>query len=500
NRSGHIEKHELRMLFEALSREPARRKARARAKAELAEERTRQKELRTAEAHDASERLEKYKKAGVYAVLKRIEVWQTRTGKHLSESFRGSTGDGAGNHGLDVDELAAFMRDLDFELSPAEAMLVLRHLDGGNNGLVEVGEVATAVRDIRRYEMIVKAAREDHILSGPSGGGRARRPPLATAGTVSSYDAAFDDAGHDDCGAGGAGVEGGVGYLWESPGVYGREHFPSSFELTQDGPAVFRPPLEIITHGRASTAPARGRRSQRGTLVASRRPTTAATDTGSCDGGGNRPPLARAGGTASRELGAAWAGRLVGSAGDVASGGGRGVAGGGVARPGSGGSGAHGGGSAADSIHALQQQEQQQQQRRRQTRRSPHPVPHHGISSKRFLEGGGDGTVIARAAGRANKGRNALAEEVVGKPGAADTNRAAGSVTSASSAAAVAAEGVEEPQPPWVLGLRDEWWPAAMSAVEDGARLNIYTGSVLDGRWLNSLDARLTRTMRATRR
>lgn len=39
-----------------------------------------------------------------------------------------------------------------------------------------------------------------------------------------------------------------------------------------------------------------------------------------------------------------------------------------------------------------------------------------------------------------------------------------------------------------------------MSAVEDGARLNIYTGSVLDGRWLNSLDARLTKTMRATRR
>ncbi|CAM9438921.1 unnamed protein product, partial [Ectocarpus sp. 13 AM-2016] len=80
--------------------------------------------------------------------------WQTRTGKRLSESFRGSTGDGAGNHGLDVDELAAFMRNLDFELSPAEAMLVLRHLDGGNNGLVEVGEVATAVRNIRRYEMI----------------------------------------------------------------------------------------------------------------------------------------------------------------------------------------------------------------------------------------------------------------------------------------------------------------------------------------------------------
>ncbi|CAM9438991.1 unnamed protein product [Ectocarpus sp. 13 AM-2016] len=266
----------------------------------------------------------------------------------------------------------------------------------------------------------------------------------------------------------------------------------------QDGPAVFRPPLELITHGRASTAPARGRRSQRGTLVARRRPTTATTDTGSCGGSGNRWPLARAGGTASRELGTAWAGRLVGSVGDVASGSGRGVAGGGVARPGNGGSYAHDCGPAADSIHALQQQ--QQQLRRRHTQRSPHPGPHRGISCKRFLEDYGDGIVIGRAAGRANKGRNALAVEVVGKPGAADSNRAAGSATSASSAAAVAAEGVEESQSPWVLGLRDEWWPAAMSAVEDGARLNIYTGSVLDGRWLNSLDTRLTRTMRATRR
>lgn len=29
----------------------------------------------------------------MYSVLKRIEVWQTRTGKRLSESFRGSTGE-----------------------------------------------------------------------------------------------------------------------------------------------------------------------------------------------------------------------------------------------------------------------------------------------------------------------------------------------------------------------------------------------------------------------
>ncbi|CAB1098069.1 unnamed protein product [Ectocarpus sp. CCAP 1310/34] len=265
NRSGYIEKHELRMLFEALSREPARRKARARAKAELAEERARQQELRTAEAHDALERLEKYKKAGVYSVLKRIEVWQTRTGKRLSESFRGSTGDGAGNHGLDVDELAAFMRNLDFELSPAEAMLVLRHLDGGNNGLVEVGEVATAVRDIRRYEMIVKAAREDHVLSGPSGGGRARRPLLATAGTVSTCDAAFDDAGHDDRGAGGAGKEGGVGMdrrysapLWTSLPTAGRRlRLPEAEEANAGhsspaGVRLLRPPTPAVATVAAS--------------------------------------------------------------------------------------------------------------------------------------------------------------------------------------------------------------------------------------------------------
>lgn len=44
------------------------------------------------------------------------------------------------------------------------------------------------------------------------------------------------------------------------------------------------------------------------------------------------------------------------------------------------------------------------------------------------------------------------------------------------------------------------WWPAAVNAVEDGAKLNIYTGSVLDGRWLESLDLRLSLTMRATHR
>lgn len=44
------------------------------------------------------------------------------------------------------------------------------------------------------------------------------------------------------------------------------------------------------------------------------------------------------------------------------------------------------------------------------------------------------------------------------------------------------------------------WWRGALNAVEDGARLDIYTGSVLDGRWLDSLDSRLSATIRGTRR
>lgn len=44
------------------------------------------------------------------------------------------------------------------------------------------------------------------------------------------------------------------------------------------------------------------------------------------------------------------------------------------------------------------------------------------------------------------------------------------------------------------------WWPEALSAVEDGSRIDIYSGSILDGSWLESLDNRLSATVRATRR
>lgn len=75
---------------------------------------------------------------------------------------------------------------------------------------------------------------------------------------------------------------------------------------------------------------------------------------------------------------------------------------------------------------------------------------------------------------------------------------------SSSSAATGTHDG--DPLPLWALGLAEElenesgWWPEALDAVEDGARLNIYSGSVLDGRWLDSLDCRLSSTMRAMRR
>lgn len=83
------------------------------------------------------------------------------------------------------------------------------------------------------------------------------------------------------------------------------------------------------------------------------------------------------------------------------------------------------------------------------------------------------------------------------------------------SVAAAAASGTCEAPPttsegdawqPWAQGFGDGlggeagWWPEALSAVEDGSRLDIYTGTILDGGWLASLDSRLSATVRATRR
>lgn len=49
--------------------------------------------LREAQAREAMERLEVYKKAGAYAVFKRIEGWQARTGKRLTDGFHAAGGE-----------------------------------------------------------------------------------------------------------------------------------------------------------------------------------------------------------------------------------------------------------------------------------------------------------------------------------------------------------------------------------------------------------------------
>lgn len=46
-------------------------------------------EEREFQAQEAFERVEEGKKAGVYTVLKKIEVWQTRCGRRLSDAFNG---------------------------------------------------------------------------------------------------------------------------------------------------------------------------------------------------------------------------------------------------------------------------------------------------------------------------------------------------------------------------------------------------------------------------
>lgn len=236
---------------------------------------------------------------------------------------------------------------------------------------------------------------------------------------------------------------------------------------------MFRPPVEAITHGRASSAPARGRSNYyHGDSSVSRRPATAATAssaaTATADstpamrrrrfrksfGTDDRPssPSTRIFNTKRLGQGAASrpGGRKPSSAG----------------APGSIG---HGGGGrgresplVAGSVDSSLQQQQQQQRETRSSWRLPLSALHRGGGNNKRSLGGGNSS----------------------------TSTEAGGVL----------------LPPWEMGLREGfggaggWWPAATSAVEDGARLDIYTGSVLDGGWLNSLDSRLSATMRATRR
>ncbi|CAN0071533.1 unnamed protein product [Scytosiphon promiscuus] len=444
NRNGHIEKAELRKLFQQLSREPARRKDRARAKAELAEERKRQMELREAEAREAAEKLEVYKKAGAYPVLKRVEVWQTRTGKRLADGFQAGGGErGSGNRGLDVDELTAFMHNLNLDLSPAEAMLVrerviTRHRQ---DGTVEIKEVVAAVRDIRRYETVIKAAQKHGIVVNGSGGGRKQPAGEHTAGESAAY-GGVRGAGYG--GVSGAAFGGGVDACAPCvelcAGRNVRTHGRRQGKPLSDGPFVFRPPLEVITHGRARSAPARGRQLPRGATSTDRRPVTAASpgaDAAFPRGSRGGGPVRRSGGGRSPPS----LSRRTNAAGQ------------GTARP------ARGIGS-ADA-----------------------PVTPSGLGGVASREDGGDGAFD-------------------GDPGGVGGTMARAPARKAATAASVPAE----PTPPWMTGLRDGlddcggWWPAARNAAEDGARLDIFTGSVLDGRWLHSLDSRLGATMRATRR
>lgn len=109
---------------------------------------------------------------------------------------------------------------------------VLRHLDTEKNGLVEIREMAAAVRNIRRYEAAIRAAREDHGKSGSRGGyggqklapymhsatdGRGR---LADGGTTGN--AGFPDAGGKRWDGDGGGCYGGTMHL-RDPRVCGVE-------------------------------------------------------------------------------------------------------------------------------------------------------------------------------------------------------------------------------------------------------------------------------------
>lgn len=222
---------------------------------------------------------------------------------------------------------------------------------------------------------------------------------------------------------------------------------------------MFRPPVETITHGRTSSAPAWGRRNRSGESTVSGRPATAAaagsaapaavdSTPATLRGGGFRTSFGTGGrpsstgviGTKRLGQGPAWPGRKLGSAGALST--------------------RHRGGAQGwDNPLAAGSVETALHRQRKVRVRGSTLSALHGGGDKRSLEGG------------SNAG-------------------ATGEVSLL----------------PWELGLREGsdgaggWWPAATCAVEDGARLEIYTGSVLDGRWLNSLDSRLRSTIRATRR
>lgn len=261
---------------------------------------------------------------------------------------------------------------------------------------------------------------------------------------------------------------------------------------------MFRPPVETITHGRASSAPARGRRGHHhlgAAATAGQRPATATSAVvgagPSAAGDGMLAPSGRTAGGVACHAGQNWkspaaradrssfdlrgggAKQLPSRSGSAPSGGKVSVAGSPTAAGRVGVGAREGGSSVGSGAGSAEISPKRRQTRTRSRSRSP--------VSSRFLDRSSSSGRFAALGG-------------------------SGRETTAGNSAENLSAAEKESLPPWELGLRigfdgaGGWWPAAQSAVEDGARLDIYTGSDLDGRWLSSLDSRLKATMRATRR
>lgn len=126
---------------------------------------------------------------------------------------------------------------------------MLQHLDGGNNGLVEVKEVAAAVRMIRRYEGIIKAATRNGTIRPVSANGGGRyggliRPPSPTSAAgrtrllaggstvVAGKGGTLDDSAEKGWSGGDDGTwGGGTGDLWEWRAASGLGGRMSSLEV-----------------------------------------------------------------------------------------------------------------------------------------------------------------------------------------------------------------------------------------------------------------------------
>ena len=227
--------------------------------------------------------------------------------------------------------------------------------------------------------------------------------------------------------------------------------------LWADGPVVFRPPIATITHGRAASAPAQR---ERGGAISDATTGTINTVLTGVDittpslRGATRPATSAAPGRPPADLARESAGAA--AAASAAAGERLGAL---ALRPGRA-PGAAGGDCVSGTRPAMWRVS-----RSRSGSRSPE-----GITAER-----GVGRVVVAAAA----------------PGADD-------------APPTTSEG--DAWQPWVRGFGDGlegeagWWPEALRAVEEGSRLDIYTGNILDGGWLDSLDSRLRATVRATRR